>query len=122
VVFVVSAMMAGFAGAVFAYQLLFINPGNFDLPLSVTVLTMVVVGGVGSIGGAVLGAFFVTAMRQLLFGTGELEFLVFGAAIIVTVVFFPRGLIGIVDSISHPLRTFVAGGLLGQRLRGLRGL
>lgn len=101
VVFTMSAMIAGLAGALLAYQLLFINPSNFDLPQSVTVLTMVVIGGVGSNAGAVLGAVFVTLVRQLLFGTGQLEFLVFGLAIVATVVFFPKGLIGIVSRVTR---------------------
>jgi branched-chain amino acid transport system permease protein len=94
-IFAISAMMAGLAGALFAYQLEFISPVNFDLNMSITVLSMVVIGGVGSNIGAVLGAVFLTIVRQLLFGVGDLEFLVYGVLIILTLLIFRGGLAGV---------------------------
>lgn len=97
-VFTVTAMMAGLAGALFAHQLLFISPVNFEISTSITVLSMVVIGGAQSIAGTVIGAIFVTLLRQFLFGAGDLEFLFFGALIVITLIFFPSGIHGLARS------------------------
>jgi branched-chain amino acid transport system permease protein len=93
--FTLSAMFAGLAGTLYAYQILYINPGSFTIDWSITALSMVVIGGVGSNVGAVLGAVAVTLVRQFLFSFGDLEFLVYGIWIMVVIIFFPGGLVGI---------------------------
>ncbi len=94
-IFAISAMMAGLAGALYAHQILFISPVTFNLDWSIAILSMVVIGGVGSNVGAVLGAVAITVMRQLLFSFGDLQFLVYGAWIVLVMVFVPGGLVGI---------------------------
>ena len=69
-------MFAGLAGTLYAYQILYINPTSFSIDWSIAALSMVVIGGVGSNLGAVLGAVAVTLIRQFLFSFGDLEFLV----------------------------------------------
>jgi branched-chain amino acid transport system permease protein len=93
--FTLSAMFAGLAGTLYAYQILYINPGSFNIDWSITALSMVVIGGVGSNLGAVLGAVAVTLIRQFLFSFGDLEFLVYGIWIMAVIIFFPGGLVGI---------------------------
>jgi branched-chain amino acid transport system permease protein len=93
--FTLSAMFAGLAGTLYAYQILYINPGSFNIDWSITALSMVVIGGVGSNLGAVLGAVAVTLIRQFLFSFGDLEFLVYGIWIMAVILFFPGGLVGI---------------------------
>jgi branched-chain amino acid transport system permease protein len=93
--FTISAMYAGLAGALFAYQILFISPVSFGIEHSITALTMVVIGGVGSNVGAVIGAALVTLIRQVLFSFGELEFFVYGLWLMLVIIFFPGGIAGI---------------------------
>jgi branched-chain amino acid transport system permease protein len=92
--FTVSAMYAGLAGSLFAYQILFISPVSFGIEGSIAALTMVVIGGVGSNLGAVIGATLVTLIRQVLFSFGDLEFLVYGLWLMLVIVFFPGGIVG----------------------------
>ena len=93
--FTLSAMFAGLAGSLFAYQILFISPVSFGIDGSISALTMVVIGGVGSTIGAVIGAAVVTLIRQVLFSFGELEFLVYGVWLMLVIIFFPGGVVGL---------------------------
>jgi branched-chain amino acid transport system permease protein len=93
--FTLSAMFAGLAGALFAYQILFISPVSFGIDGSISALTMVVIGGVGSNVGAVIGAALVTLIRQILFSFGELEFLIYGVWLMLVIIFFPGGVVGL---------------------------
>lgn len=93
--FTLSAMYAGLAGSLFAHQILFISPVSFGIDGSISTLTMVVIGGVGSNVGAVLGAVFVTLIRQVLFSFGDLEFLIYGVWLMLVIIFFPGGVVGI---------------------------
>lgn len=93
--FTLSAMYAGLAGTLFAYQILFISPVSFGINGSISALTMVVIGGIGSNVGAVIGAALVTLIRQVLFSFGDLEFLVYGVWLMLVIIFFPGGVVGI---------------------------
>ena len=128
-VFLVSSMYAGLAGVLYALSIGSIAPESFGLLVSIQYLTMVVIGGLGSVGGAVLGAFFVTALPLFfqqyadaiplvgsvpgegLFIAGEAARYLFGLAIILVIVFEPAGLAGI----GFRLRD------LGRRLRTRAG-
>ncbi len=102
--FVIGASTSGIAGWIYATNVTFIDPTSFPLLLSVLVLCSVVIGGLGSIGGAVLGAILVQAVpeavRQLsggntLFGfdplTGRIA--IFGAVLIIVMIYRPGGLL-----------------------------
>jgi branched-chain amino acid transport system permease protein len=95
IIFAVSAMLAGLAGSLYAYQILFISPVSFDINYSIVILSMVVIGGLGSNIGAVLGAVVVTIITQILFSAGDFQFLIYGAWIVLVMIFFPEGLAGI---------------------------
>jgi branched-chain amino acid transport system permease protein len=98
--FTLSAMYAGLAGALFAYQILFISPVSFGIDLSISALTMVVIGGIGSNVGAVIGAALVTLIRQVLFSFGDLEFLIYGLWLMLIVIFFPGGIVGVARQLA----------------------
>lgn len=104
-VFVLSASMAGLAGALYAHQILFISPVTFDINQSILILSMVVIGGVASNFGAVLGAIAVTIVTQLLFSVGDLSFLIYGFWIVIVIVFFPQGLVGLFRAVWRVLAT-----------------
>ncbi|MBZ0273106.1 branched-chain amino acid ABC transporter permease [bacterium] len=92
--FAVSAFFTGVAGSMLAHSTGFIAPENFDLFLSIKLLAMVVVGGLGSILGSVLGATLLTIVEQTLSGYREAAAMIFGAVMIAVVLFEPLGLRG----------------------------
>ena len=97
---VLSAGIAGFAGALFAYYANVISPESFLFMQSVIVVCMVVLGGMGSIPGVILGAIVLQALPQLIreaAGAARSDFevyrmLIFGVLIVVMVIFRPEGL------------------------------
>jgi branched-chain amino acid transport system permease protein len=92
-IFVISAVFASFAGSLSAHYAGFITPGKVGFFHSIELVTMVVFGGMASIFGAVVGAAALTLLPQLLTVLKEYEMVVFGAVMIATMVFLPRGLL-----------------------------
>jgi branched-chain amino acid transport system permease protein len=90
-VFVISAVFASLAGSMMAHYTGFITPGKVGFFHSIELVTMVVFGGMASTFGAVLGAATLTLLPQLLTVLKEYEMVVFGAVMIATMVFLPRG-------------------------------
>ncbi len=120
-VFLVSSMYAGLAGVLYSLSIGSVAPESFALDLSVLYLAMIVLGGLGSVGGAVLGALFVSAL-PLVFqeyagalpfvsepgqggvSAGQAARLLFGLAIVLVVMFEPAGLAGLGKRITGRFR------------------
>ena len=103
--FALSAAIAGVAGALYAHKMGFISPDQFSLLQSVELLLLVVVGGLGFVHGAFLGAIFIISMPQLIALAKDLlppaigqaaglQGAVFGLVLVVFVLFEPMGLYG----------------------------
>lgn len=92
-VFVQSALIAATAGALTAHYAGFITPAKASFLHSVELVVMVVFGGMASIWGAVVGAAVLTLLPQFLTVLKDYEMMAFGAVLIVTMVFFPRGIV-----------------------------
>lgn len=92
-IFVVSAVYASVAGSLFAHYTEFITPGEADLLYSFEMLIIVLLGGMGSIYGAIIGAAILMSLPHLLTGFHDYETLVFGLVLVFTVLFMPRGLL-----------------------------
>lgn len=103
--FAISAALAGIAGALYAHNLQFISPDQFNILQSIDLLLMIVIGGVGSVHGAFLGAIFLISMPQLIAMSKDhlpavvgqapgLQGLVYGLVLIAFVLFEPQGLYG----------------------------
>ena len=90
-IFVISAVFASLAGSMTAHYSGFITPGKVGFFHSIELVTMVVFGGMASTFGAVIGAATLTLLPQLLTVLKEYEMVVFGAVLIATMVFLPRG-------------------------------
>ena len=90
---VVSAMLAGLAGALNAHVSSFISPGDYGFDAAVTILSFVLLGGIGSPFGPVLGAFILTLLPEVLRPLADYKTVVNGAIIVVAVIFMPRGLL-----------------------------
>ena len=103
--FALSAGLAGIAGALYAHKLQFISPDQFNILQSIDLLLMIVIGGVGSVHGAFLGAIFLISMPQVIaLGKDQLptvigqapglQALVYGVVLVAFVLFEPMGLYG----------------------------
>lgn len=92
-IFVVSAVLASIAGSVFVHYRGFITPSEAGFVHSIELVTMVVLGGMASIFGAVVGAAILTALPQLLTFLHDYEMLIYGAILMGVMIFMPRGLV-----------------------------
>lgn len=91
--FVLSAFVAGIAGALYAHATNFINPGDFDFGLSIDNLLYVVFGGSDVIWGPILGAFILTALPEFLRFMQEYRDLIYGILLVVLMIFRTDGII-----------------------------
>jgi branched-chain amino acid transport system permease protein len=92
-VFVVSAVFAAVAGGLTAYYAGFITPAKASFLHSIELVTMVVFGGMASTFGAVVGAAVLTVLPQVLTLLKDYEMVVFGALLMFTMIFLPRGVV-----------------------------
>lgn len=93
IVFVISALFAAFAGGLAAFHAGFVTPAKASFLHSIELVTMVVFGGMASTFGAVVGAAVLTLLPQLLTALKDYEMVVFGALLMATMIFFPRGIV-----------------------------
>ena len=91
--FVLSAVFAAFAGGLAAFYAGFVTPAKASFLHSIELVTMVVFGGMASTFGAVVGAAVLTVLPQLLTSLKDYEMVVFGALLMATMIFFPRGVV-----------------------------
>jgi branched-chain amino acid transport system permease protein len=98
--FGVACCLAGFAGALFAHTTGFISPESFRFGESILVLSMVVVGGLGSLYGSVIGAVILTVLPELLRDLGSWRMITVGGVLFFSILFLPRGLVGEVSAID----------------------
>ena len=97
-VFIWSALYASLAGSYYAHTLNFIAPSSFGFMFSIELVTMVVLGGMASIWGSLLGAGALTVLPEVLAAFHDFEVIIFGAILMVVMIFLPRGLVrGIMD-------------------------
>jgi branched-chain amino acid transport system permease protein len=104
--FAVSSFYAGVAGALLFAVTGFVDPTSFNLQLSVFYIAMVVIGGVATISGSIMGAAFITLLPRFIdslpfvsetsfFTTGQIELFLFGLLIVLFLIFEPLGIYGI---------------------------
>jgi branched-chain amino acid transport system permease protein len=116
-IFLVSSMYAGLSGVMYALSIGSIAPESFGLELSILYLAMIVLGGLGSVNGAVLGALFVSALPLVFqryadvipfvggqggggLAAGEAARFLFGLAIVLVILFEPAGLAGMANRLA----------------------
>jgi branched-chain amino acid transport system permease protein len=92
--FALGAFFAGMAGAFFASKMKFVSPESFTFFESVIILCMVVLGGMGSILGVILGAVVLIILPESLRGFQNYRMIIFGGAMVVMMLFRPQGIIG----------------------------
>jgi branched-chain amino acid transport system permease protein len=103
--FAISAFFTGVAGSLYAHKLTFINPESFTIILSIEFLAMIIIGGLGSLHGAIFGTIFVIFLPQVIVMTKDympsfiaeqtgLESLLYGLMIVLFILFEPMGIYG----------------------------
>lgn len=92
--FAIGGFVAGIAGCVFASKQGTVSPDSFDFVVSVMVLAMIVLGGLGNIRGAILGAFVLSLLPEFLRGFDVYRMLLFGVAMILIMLLHPQGMLG----------------------------
>ena len=90
--FGIGAAFSGFAGAIFATRLSSIFPHSFNLLISINVLSLIIVGGIGSLPGVVVGALALVGLPELLREFAQYRLLLYGALLIVMMLVRPEGL------------------------------
>jgi len=100
-VFIIGAFFAGLAGSLYAHYITFIDPSSFTVMESITILLMVVFGGMGSLGGSLVGAAILVIFPELLRFLGmpssvaaPLRQMIYGLLLIVLMLYRPQGVLG----------------------------
>jgi len=94
--FVLASAWAGIAGVFFSAKMAFVSPESFTFSESVLILCMVVLGGMGSIPGIILGALLLITLPEIFRDFQDYRMLAFGVALVLMMVFRPQGLLGTV--------------------------
>lgn len=102
--FIISAALAGGAGSLYAHYLKSLFPDNFHFIESIVILSMVVVGGVGTLRGPILGAIVLRALPELLRDLHDYRFAMYGGLIVLMMLFQPMGLLGDESTLMRALR------------------
>jgi branched-chain amino acid transport system permease protein len=115
-VFAIACFLAGIAGALWAHTTGYVNPADFRFAESILILAMVVVGGLGSVPGAVIGAALLLLLPEALRAVGEVRILMVGVVMFLCILFLPKGLFGEVSALALARRQL---GAAWQPGRGL---
>ncbi len=105
IAFAISAFYTGVAGGLFAYLITYLSPDAFTIELSVDFIAMIVIGGMGSILGSIIGAVILTGMQQVLAGLLDLQIFIFGLSLIVFMIFMPKGISGMIYDLKERFKT-----------------
>jgi branched-chain amino acid transport system permease protein len=101
IAFAISAFYTGVAGGLFAYLITFLSPDAFTIELSIDFIAMIVIGGMGSILGSIIGAVILTGIQQVFAGLLDLQVLIFGLSLIIFMIFMPRGIVGMLTDLRE---------------------
>ena len=93
-VFMISAVFGSVAGSLYTHYVTFVSPSSFGLFFSILLVMMVVIGGMHSVWGALIGATLLTILPEFLRALKDFEIFVYGAVLLLIMIFLPRGLIG----------------------------
>ena len=97
-IFTVSAVISAVAGSLYAHIMTFIAPASFGFNFSVELLTMIVIGGLGSIYGSFLGAAILTILPEFLRVFQDFDIVIYGLMLILMTMFMPGGLISGIET------------------------
>ena len=102
--FAYSSFLAGLAGALYGGLTSYISTDDFTIWNSIFYFVMIVVGGMTSIAGGIIGAIVVTVFPEAMRGLKEVSYAVFGVLLMLIIMFFPNGLVSLANPMRHLLR------------------
>lgn len=108
--FGLSAGIAAVGGVIYMHTIGYLTPSSFDVSLSILLVVTVVIGGAHSPMGAILGAAFVLGLPEVFRSVQGYEGLLYGAALLLLILFFPRGLMGMFESAIGQVRKWLPAG------------
>lgn len=92
--FTISAFFAGIGGGLFAHYLAYLDPSTFSFMKSVEIVTIVILGGMGSLTGTIVASVVLTILPEMLRGFAEYRLLIYSFVLILMMIFRPQGLLG----------------------------
>jgi len=108
--FMISSGLGSVAGSLFAHYASFVNVDSFGVERSITLMLVPVIGGAASPAGVLIGGLFIGLVPEFLSKLGDIHRVMFGLALVATVVFFPDGLYGLMVQQFAKLRARIAAG------------
>jgi branched-chain amino acid transport system permease protein len=114
-IFTISGIFSALAGSLYAHTVQFISPASFGFNVSIELLTMVIIGGLGSIYGSFLGAAILTLLPELFRTFQDYDIVVYGIVLIVMTMFMPGGLIRGIPLLVRFLLAKVKSGFPSER-------
>ncbi|WP_291325540.1 branched-chain amino acid ABC transporter permease [Desulfovibrio sp. UCD-KL4C] len=106
--FAASTFFAGIAGALMAHSAGYISPESFQFSESILILAMVVVGGLGSLPGVLLGALLLIILPEAARGLGDMRMVAVGVVMFLSILLLPKGLLGETSAIEVARKYFNA--------------
>jgi len=91
--FVMSSVLAGLAGSLYAHYIGFLNPEPFGVDQSLNIILAVILGGSGTLSGPIVGAVSVTFLPELLRFADSFRLITYGLILVVATIFLPKGLV-----------------------------
>jgi branched-chain amino acid transport system permease protein len=104
-IFALSAGLSAIAGSLYAHTMTFVAPASFGFNFSVELVTMVIIGGLASIYGSLLGAALLTVLPELLRAFQDYDIIVYGLLLVVMTMYMPGGLVKGMPHLLNVLRT-----------------
>jgi branched-chain amino acid transport system permease protein len=106
--FVVANFFAGIAGGLYASLIGNVDPSTAGLDLTFSWLVYILIGGVATLGGPILGTFVIAVLMEYLQSVAEYRLIIFGALLIVVIIYFPRGFMGAIMTLQQKFRDLQA--------------
>jgi branched-chain amino acid transport system permease protein len=108
--FVIGTAMAGLAGSLYAHHMQFISAGDFSFPVSIALLSMLVLGGMGTLFGPLVGTLILGALPEVFRPLVDYRMLFYTVLLLLVIRFQPAGLLGEESAVRHTLIPFFKGG------------
>lgn len=94
IAFVISAALAGLAGSFYAHMTRYIDPNTFSFDTSIIIISIVILGGMGTIGGMFIGAALLISFPEVLRFVQEFRFIIYGLILVLMIRYRPQGILG----------------------------
>lgn len=102
-IFTISALISAVAGSLYCHVMTFISPSSFGFHVSIELLTMVVIGGLGSVYGSILGAILLTLLPEMLRSLEDYDIIFYGLLLVSMTIYMPGGLVRGIPSLFRRL-------------------